>query len=481
MSETPVERSAGDEELAQMLAEADALAKTEDWEAAIAAYRKLLSFDRFYQGAEAKLQWALRMRETEGLYKKGQVALAAGNYAEARQLLNKARLLFASQYKDVDRLLVETWYGEGKLALDQGRLDEALPALRKARELSKSHYKDTDALIVQAETALQKNKWAARPAAQRGKGCFLFGLLPPALLLLVFVLLACSGAATPANAPSGGSTGLLDRLGQLTPGSGAPSGGGPSGSAGLTTQPGALRPGEPPTLSPGMSLPTIDPSLLPVGGLGTPVPNAPAGANGAPLGPILTLIPTLRAGGNLQSSGSTAGPTGAAARIPPAQRNNMYKSAPAMQIDAAKTYVATIKTSKGDIKLELYPQDAPQTVNNFVFLARDGFYDNLTFHRVEPGFVIQGGDPLGTGTGGPGYDIPPEIKRSHPKGAVAMARRGGPPETTPSSGSQFYITLAATPHLDGGYTSFGQVTEGMDVIEKIRRGDTIQSITIEEK
>ncbi len=160
----------------------------------------------------------------------------------------------------------------------------------------------------------------------------------------------------------------------------------------------------------------------------------------------------------------------------------MYKSAPQMSIDVKKNYVATIKTDKGDIVVELYPKDAPQTVNNFVFLSRDGFYNNLTFHRVEPGFVIQGGDPLGNGTGGPGYTIPAEIKAKHTKGAIAMARLSD--QVNPrrdSSGSQFYITLEATPFLDGGYTAFGQVTQGMDVVEKIARGDKIQSIAIEEK
>jgi cyclophilin family peptidyl-prolyl cis-trans isomerase len=160
----------------------------------------------------------------------------------------------------------------------------------------------------------------------------------------------------------------------------------------------------------------------------------------------------------------------------------MYKSAPPMTIDVNKTYVATIKTAKGNIVAELYPKDAPQTVNNFVFLARDGFYNNLTFHRVEPGFVIQGGDPLGTGSGGPGYTIPAEIKAKHTKGAIAMARLSD--QVNPrrdSSGSQFYITLEATPFLDGAYTAFGQVTQGMDVAENIARGDKIQAITIEEK
>lgn len=160
----------------------------------------------------------------------------------------------------------------------------------------------------------------------------------------------------------------------------------------------------------------------------------------------------------------------------------MYQAPPPMTIDVKKTYVATIKTAKGDIVVELYPKDAPQTVNNFVFLARDGFYNNLTFHRVEPGFVIQGGDPLGTGTGGPGYTIPAEIKEKHSKGAIAMARL--PDQVNPkrdSSGSQFYITLEATPFLDGAYTAFGQVTQGMDVVQKIARGDVIQSISISEK
>ncbi len=160
----------------------------------------------------------------------------------------------------------------------------------------------------------------------------------------------------------------------------------------------------------------------------------------------------------------------------------MYQSAPEMKIDPNKTYRATIQTSKGDIVVDLYPKDAPQHVNNFVFLARDGFYNNLTFHRVEPRFVIQGGDPDGNGTGGPGYTIPPEIGLRHSKGALAMARRGGPARTTPSSGSQFYITLEAQPGLDNEYTVFGQTTpESMPVVNQIRVGDKIKTITIEEK
>jgi cyclophilin family peptidyl-prolyl cis-trans isomerase len=157
----------------------------------------------------------------------------------------------------------------------------------------------------------------------------------------------------------------------------------------------------------------------------------------------------------------------------------MYSEPPAIQIDPSKSYVATISTQKGDIVVDLDAGAAPQTVNNFVFLARGGFYDGLTFHRVEPGFVIQGGDPLGTGTGGPGYTVPAEIELQHVKGAIAMARTGDDvnPERA-SSGSQFYITLEATPFLDGAYTAFGQVIEGMDVVEAVARGDVIESITV---
>jgi cyclophilin family peptidyl-prolyl cis-trans isomerase len=160
----------------------------------------------------------------------------------------------------------------------------------------------------------------------------------------------------------------------------------------------------------------------------------------------------------------------------------MYSEPPEMQIDPSKTYRATISTEKGDIVVNLDAGAAPQTVSNFVFLAREGFYDGLTFHRVEPGFVIQGGDPLGTGAGGPGYTVPAEIELKHIKGAIAMARRGDQvnPERA-SSGSQFYITLDATPFLDGAYTAFGEVVEGMDVVESVAVGDVIDSITIEEE
>ena len=170
---------------------------------------------------------------------------------------------------------------------------------------------------------------------------------------------------------------------------------------------------------------------------------------------------------------------GAAMPADPADRSDMYDDPPEMRIDTGKTYVATISTAKGDIVVQLDAGAAPQTVNNFVFLAEEGFYDGLTFHRVEPDFVIQGGDPAGNGTGGPGYTVPAEIQLSHVEGAIAMARRADQvnPERA-SSGSQFYITLAPTPFLDGAYTAFGQVVEGMDVVKSIAIGDVIESITI---
>lgn len=166
----------------------------------------------------------------------------------------------------------------------------------------------------------------------------------------------------------------------------------------------------------------------------------------------------------------------------PAARNGMYTAAPAMTIDPARHYQATITTTKGNIVVDLDAQAAPQTVNNFVFLARQGFYDGLTFHRVEPGFVIQGGDPLGTGTGGPGYTVPAEIGLLHDEGVIATARLSDAvnPERA-SSGSQFYITLAPVHQLDGAYTVFGKTVQGMDVVKSIAVGDVIQKITISEQ
>jgi cyclophilin family peptidyl-prolyl cis-trans isomerase len=170
------------------------------------------------------------------------------------------------------------------------------------------------------------------------------------------------------------------------------------------------------------------------------------------------------------------------AKVAPAQRNDYYQAPPPMSIDVTKKYQATIVTAKGNIVVDLNAAQAPQTVNNFVFLARQGFYDGLTFHRVEPDFVIQGGDPLGTGTGGPGYTVPAEIGLKHTDGAIAMARLGDQANPTrASSGSQFYITLGAQPNLDGQYTVFGQVVSGLDVARKIQVGDVIVRIDITEQ
>jgi peptidyl-prolyl cis-trans isomerase B (cyclophilin B) len=131
----------------------------------------------------------------------------------------------------------------------------------------------------------------------------------------------------------------------------------------------------------------------------------------------------------------------------------------------------------GEIRIEFYPEDAPKTVENFVTLAKKGFYDGLTFHRVVPGFVAQGGDPKGNGTGGPGYMIKAEFnKRRHVRGSLAMARS----QDVDSAGSQFYITYGPQPHLDGSYTVFGQVVSGMEHVDAIKQGDRMRSVTIVE-
>jgi len=144
--------------------------------------------------------------------------------------------------------------------------------------------------------------------------------------------------------------------------------------------------------------------------------------------------------------------------------------------EGPKTY-ATIETEKGNLVLELFASDVPRTVNNFVTLAREGFYDGLTFHRVVPGFVVQGGCPVGDGTGGPGYQFDDEItEHTHVAGALSMANSG--PNT---NGSQFFITYTPQHHLDGKHSVFGQLIEGMNVMETIEQGDVMIRITIEEK
>ncbi|PIR24753.1 MAG: peptidyl-prolyl cis-trans isomerase [Deltaproteobacteria bacterium CG_4_10_14_0_2_um_filter_43_8] len=156
-----------------------------------------------------------------------------------------------------------------------------------------------------------------------------------------------------------------------------------------------------------------------------------------------------------------------------------WKEPMVANIEQGKKYTAVIKTEKGDVVCELFADAAPLSVTNFKYLADGEFYNGLTFHRVVPNFVIQGGDPTGTGSGGPGYTIKAEIGKSHPKGALAWART--PDEVNPerkSNGSQFYITLEPTPFLDGQYTVFGQVVSGMNVVEKIAMGDKIVSVTV---
>ncbi|MFN8535685.1 MAG: peptidylprolyl isomerase [Dehalococcoidia bacterium] len=151
-----------------------------------------------------------------------------------------------------------------------------------------------------------------------------------------------------------------------------------------------------------------------------------------------------------------------------------YASAPEMSVNPEHTYLATLETNRGTIQLQLLPQDAPKSVNNFVFLARDGFYDGLTFHRVED-WVIQGGDPFGKGYGGPGYQWDDEpVKGEYRAGVLAMANAG--PNT---NGSQFFILKRDTP-LPKAYNLFGKVLSGQDIVNGIRRGDTIEKVTIAE-
>ncbi len=192
-------------------------------------------------------------------------------------------------------------------------------------------------------------------------------------------------------------------------------------------------------------------------------------------------IASRQAGGQVSATDATSSAPAAQAR--------QYSAPPPMTIDPAKQYFATVTMAKGGkFVIQLYPDKAPITVNNFVFLAREGYYDGTTFHRVLEGFMAQGGDPTGTGAGGPGYQFQNEDSdlRFDKPGVVAMANAG-----RDTNGSQFFITFNATPWLDGGYTIFGQVVEGMDVVMGITRrdptqnptftGDVIERITIEEK
>lgn len=164
-----------------------------------------------------------------------------------------------------------------------------------------------------------------------------------------------------------------------------------------------------------------------------------------------------------------------------------WSSPPKMTIDTSKKYTAILETEKGNLVIELFARDVPRTVNNFVFLVRQGFYDGTTFHRVIPDFMAQGGDPTGTGSGGPGYRFDDEFtSHTHVAGAVSMANAGAN-----TNGSQFFITYEPTPWLDGHHTVFGQLVEGMDVLKKLTprdpsqnpqfEGDKIIKVTIQEE
>jgi len=155
-----------------------------------------------------------------------------------------------------------------------------------------------------------------------------------------------------------------------------------------------------------------------------------------------------------------------------------WSSPPEMTIDPKKGYLATLETDRGTIELALYPQHAPKTVNNFVFLAQEGYYDGVSFHRVIQDFMIQGGDPTGTGRGGPGYVFEDEVKGNpltHKTGVISMANAG--PNT---NGSQFFITHSPQAHLNGKHTVFGKVSNGQDVVNAIRQGDKMTKVTIHE-
>ncbi len=210
-------------------------------------------------------------------------------------------------------------------------------------------------------------------------------------------------------------------------------------------------------------------------------------ADEAEASPTATLVPTSVAPATTAPTAQAEEAMGASSMPEnPADREGMYDAPPEMQIDPQKVYLATLETEKGDIVVELFADKAPNTVNNFVFLAQEGFYDNTTFHRVLADFMAQAGDPAGTGRGGPGYRFPdefhPDLRHDSP-GVLSMANAG--PDT---NGSQFFITFVPTPWLDGKHTVFGKVVKGMDVLMSIslrdpqtatEPGDLIKTISIE--
>ncbi len=158
--------------------------------------------------------------------------------------------------------------------------------------------------------------------------------------------------------------------------------------------------------------------------------------------------------------------------------SQQWNTPPELSIDTDKTYTAEIVTNKGTMVLDLSANHAPKTVNNFVFLAREGYYDGVSFHRVIPNFMVQGGDPTGSGMGGPGYQFEDEFANNplrHIDNVISMANAG--PGT---NGSQFFITHASQPHLDGRHTVFGKLAQGLDVLNSIQGGDVMEKVTITE-
>jgi cyclophilin family peptidyl-prolyl cis-trans isomerase len=188
-------------------------------------------------------------------------------------------------------------------------------------------------------------------------------------------------------------------------------------------------------------------AMLLLVGCGTPTPSGTASEESSPGSP---------------PAAEPAGEAPAAENAAVTSRNDKYSAVPEMAIDQNKTYIATIETTKGTLKAELFAKDAPMTVNNFVVLARDGYFDGIKFHRIVNGFMVQTGDPKGDGTGGPGYSFDDEpVTRDYVRGTLAMANAG--PNT---NGSQFFIIHQDYP-LDKKYTIFGQVTEGLETLDAI--------------
>ena len=194
-------------------------------------------------------------------------------------------------------------------------------------------------------------------------------------------------------------------------------------------------------------------------------------SDSATITPRLTPVPTVATTTASNCQPPSGGPT------PPEVQANSYEQRPALTIDVTHRFIAHVYTTRGHFIVELLPGIAPEHVNSFVFLARERFFNGTVFHRVEPGFVVQGGDPTGTGTGGPGYTLPLEASQEpFTRGVVGMARSQDPD----SAGSQWFVTLGDAPHLNGQYTVFGRVVEGMEIVDCLEVGDRIIDLAIQE-